>query len=146
MERVLISACLVGVECKYCGGSNILGGDVLSALREKYELIPVCPESDGGLPTPRDPSERIGDKVMSISGRDVTAEYQKGAEIALALAKENACETALLKEQSPSCGSGSIYDGTFSGRLIPGYGVAAELLKANGIEVIGESRVNELTD
>ena len=146
MKSILISACLIGRECKYCGGSNILGGDVLSALREKYELIPVCPESDGGLPTPRDPSERIGDKVMSISGRDVTAEYQKGAEIALALAKGNACETALMKEQSPSCGSGSIYDGTFSGRLIPGYGVAAELLRANGIEVLGESRVNELTD
>ena len=144
MNSILISACLLGRDCKYSGGNNALSGEVLSALREKYKLVPVCPEEDGGLPTPRDPSERIGERVMSIAGRDVTAEYKTGAEIALRLAKENGCQVALMKEQSPSCGSGIIYDGTFSGRLIPGYGVAAELLKANGIEVIGESQVKEL--
>ena len=144
MSALLISACLVGCNCKYNGGNNALDGDILSALRAKYELIPVCPEEDGGLPTPRDPSERVGDRVISSAGRDVTAEYEKGAQIALRLARENGCTAALLKEKSPSCGSGEIYDGTFSHRLINGDGVTAELLKANGIEVCGESKVNEL--
>ncbi len=144
MKSLLISACLIGRDCKYSGGNNALDAETLSALREKYELIPVCPEADGGLPTPRDPSERVGGRVMSITGRDVTAQYKKGAEIALQSAKENGCEEALLKEKSPSCGAGEIYDGTFSMRLIPGDGVTAELLKANGIKVIGESGIKEL--
>lgn len=144
MENLLVSACLMGYECKYCGGSNKLDGAVLEALKEKYRLIPVCPESAGGLPTPRDPSEIRGERVVSIAGRDVTAEYRKGGETALWLSKKYDCEKALLKEQSPSCGSGIIYDGSFSGTLTEGYGVAAEMLKNSGVKVLGESRVKEL--
>ncbi|MBP3623678.1 MAG: DUF523 domain-containing protein [Oscillospiraceae bacterium] len=139
MEKVLISACLLGFECKYCGGSNKLTERQLAALRERFRLIPVCPETAGGLPTPRDPSERLGDRVVSNQGRDVTAQYQKGAETALWLARRYDCKAALLKEKSPSCGSGQIYDGSFTGKLIPGDGVAAEELKKEGLIVFGES-------
>ena len=139
MENVLISACLLGFACKYCGGSNKLTEQQLAALGERFRLIPVCPESAGGLPTPRDPSERLGDKVVSNQGRDVTAQYQKGAETALWLARRYDCKAALLKENSPSCGSGQIYDGSFTGKLIPGDGVAAEELKKEGLIVFGES-------
>ena len=144
MENVLISACLLGFECKYCGGSNKLPERQLAALRERFRLIPVCPETAGGLPTPRDPSERLGDRVVSNQGRDVTEEYQKGAETALTLARCYGCKAALLKEKSPSCGSGMIYDGSFSGKLIPGDGVAAEMLKKEGHIVFGESDVDLL--
>ena len=144
MENVLISACLLGFECKYCGGSNKLPEQQLAALRERFRLIPVCPETAGGLPTPRDPSERLGDKVVSNQGRDVTAQYQKGAETALWLARRYGCKAALLKEKSPSCGSGQIYDGSFSHVLVPGSGVAAELLAQNGITVLGESQADIL--
>ena len=139
MEHVLISACLLGFECKYCGGSNKLPERQLAALGECFRLIPACPETAGGLPTPRDPSERLGDKVVSNQGRDVTAQYQKGAETALWLARRYDCKAALLKENSPSCGSGQIYDGSFTGKLIPGDGVAAEELKKEGLIVFGES-------
>ncbi len=139
MENVLISACLLGFECKYCGGSNKLTEQQLAALGERFRLIPVCPETAGGLPTPRDPSERLGDKVVSNQGRDVTAQYQKGAETALWLARRYDCKAALLKENSPSCGSGQIYDGSFTGTLAPGDGVAAQLLKEEGLIVFGES-------
>ena len=138
MENVLVSSCLLGVEGKYCGGSNKLTEQQLAALRERFRLIPVCPETAGGLPTPRDPSERLGDRVVSNQGRDVTAQYQKGAETALTLARRYGCKAALLKEKSPSCGSGQIYDGSFTGALVTGDGVAAEELKKEGLIVFGE--------
>ena len=141
MENLLVSACLMGFECKYCGGSNYIGDEKMAALKEKYRLIPVCPESAGGLPTPRDPSERIGDKVISSKGADVTANYKKGADVALWLCKKYGCKKALLKAKSPSCGKDMIYDGTFSGTLIAGRGVAAELLAENGIEIISEKEI-----
>jgi len=138
MENLLISACLLGFECKYSGGSNRLPDERIARLKEKYRLIPVCPESAGGLPTPRDPSERLGEGVVSSKGRDVTAQFKKGAETALYLARKYNCKKALLKRNSPSCGGEYIYDGSFSGTLIPGEGVTAELLRAEGIEIIGE--------
>lgn len=139
--KALVSACLVGVECKYSGGSNILPEDKLKKLMDKYELIPVCPEAYGGLTTPRNPSERRGDRVVSCEGADVTEQFERGAQAALQLAKLFGARTAILKENSPSCGSGTIYDGTFTGTLTQGDGVAAELLKAHGIAVIGESEI-----
>ena len=138
MENLLVSACLLGFECKYSGGSNKLSDEEIAKLKNEYRLIPVCPETAGGLPVPRDPSERLGDKVVSSKGRDVTAEFVKGAETALYLAKRYGCKKALLKRNSPSCGGEFIYDGSFSGVLVPGEGVAAEMLKAAGIEVFGE--------
>ena len=145
MENLLISACLLGVECKYSGGSNALPEETIEKLRTRYRLIPVCPETAGGLPTPRDPSERLGERVVSCRGADVTAQFKKGAEAALTLARRYGCTTALMKEHSPSCGSGLIYDGSFSGKLVKGDGCAAELLKAAGVAVVGENVTELLT-
>ncbi len=138
-DRLLVSACLLGLCCKYDGGSNRLPDDKLRFLCESYELIPVCPEAYGGLTTPRAPSERRDEGVFSSEGMDVTEQFKKGAEAALYLAETLGIRKALLKENSPSCGSGTIYDGSFSGKLIHGNGVTAELLKAHGVEVSGES-------
>ena len=138
METLLISACLLGAKCKYSGGSNALPPETLAALKARYHLIPVCPEVAGGLPVPREPGERQGDRVVSRSGRDVTEAYRLGAEAALALARRFGCRKALLKARSPSCGSGQIYDGSFSGRLIDGDGVAAALLRASDLVVLNE--------
>ncbi len=143
-EKLLISACFLGRPCKYDGGHNALPPESLAALRERWELIPVCPETAGGLPIPREPSERLGVRVVSRSGEDVTAAYEKGADTALALACRFACRTALLKERSPSCGTGAIYDGSFSHTVIPGDGAAAEKLRAEGLALYGESAVEEL--
>ena len=145
MENLLISACLLGVECKYSGGSNALPEETIEKLRTRYRLIPVCPETAGGLPTPRAPSERLGERVVSCRGADVTAQFKKGAEAALTLARRYGCTTALMKEHSPSCGSGLIYDGSFLGKLVKGDGCAAELLKAAGVSVVGENMTELLT-
>lgn len=142
-EKLLISACLLGVECKYDGGSNKLSPEKLNELCERYELVPVCPEAYGGLTTPRTPSERRDGGVFSKDGRDVTRQFEKGAAAALRLAKLLGIRKALLKENSPSCGSGTIYDGSFSGKLICGDGVTAELLKKHGIEIFGEGSLDE---
>lgn len=135
-EKILVSACLLGVDCKYSGGNNY-NEKVLEYIKDK-EVIPVCPEILGGLSTPRPPSERIGSKVMNNHNIDVTNEYTKGAEQALLLAKLFNVKKALLKAKSPSCGKGKIYDGTFSGVLIDGNGVTTDLLESNGIIVITE--------
>lgn len=144
METLLISACLIGFCCKYSGGANTLPEAQLAALREKFRLVPVCPETAGGLPVPRDPSERQGDRVVNCRGEDVTAQFEKGAEIALRLAERFGCKKALLKENSPSCGSGRIYDGSFSGVRVPGYGLTAERLKEEGLVLYGESQMDGL--
>ncbi|MBO6040757.1 MAG: DUF523 domain-containing protein [Oscillospiraceae bacterium] len=146
MKTLLVSACLLGFACKYSGGSNALPEETLKALRERYRLIPVCPECAGGLPVPRTSAERQGRWVMTRDGRDVTAQFEKGALVALRLARLFGCEEALLKERSPSCGNGEIYDGSFCGRLVPGYGTAAELLRDAGFAVHGENRVEELLE
>lgn len=140
--RILVSACLLGVACRYDGKSKPHAA--VLALQERHPLIPVCGEVFGGLPTPRTAAERVGAGVYTRDGRDVTAEYVRGAEEVLALAKRMNCHVALLKERSPSCGSGEIYDGTFSGTLTPGYGVTADLLRDHGIAVFGESRLADL--
>lgn len=139
---ILVSACLLGVNCRY-NGKGVLEESV-KALMEDAVLIPVCPEIMGGLATPRDPAERAGDRVMTITGLDVTAAYEKGAEETLKLAQLYGCRYAILKERSPSCGSDRIYDRSHSGRLVPGDGVTAELLKKNGIPVFGESKTEDL--
>ena len=142
MENVLVSACLLGIGCRY-DGKHKANEEVLK-LREKYNLIPVCPEVFGGLPTPRVPSERIGDKVMMKDGTDVTDNYRRGAEEALRLCRIYDVKLAILKERSPSCGNGMIYDGSFTSTLTERDGVTAELLKSEGIKVIGESEINIL--
>ncbi len=141
-EKLLISACLLGENCKYSGGNNYC--PAVEQLRKRFDLIPVCPERDGGLPTPRVPSERRSDRVVNKLGEDVTAQFRRGAELALHTALENGCRRALLKERSPSCGCGTIYDGSFTGTVITGDGVTAELLKQHNISILGESRIDEL--
>lgn len=140
--RLLVSACLLGCPCRYDGASKPC--PAVLALAERHELVPVCPEQLGGLPTPRPPAERRGDRVVTRSG-DVTEQYRRGAEAALALARLYGCQAAVLKERSPSCGRGTIHDGGFSGGLTAGDGVTAELLESAGIPVYGESRAEELT-
>ena len=142
MDKLLVSACLLGAPCRYDGKSKPLAG--IERLRETYELVPVCPEQEGGLPTPRTPSERRGEAVVMQDGTDVTAQYRRGAEAALKLCRREGCAVALLKERSPSCGSGSIYDGSFTHTLIPGDGVTAELLRQNGVRIYGESELDLL--
>lgn len=144
MEALLISACLLGSNCKYSGGNNALPAAALARLKARYRLIPVCPETAGGLPIPRQPSERIGERVISKIGHDVTAEFEKGADVAIALARRYGCRKALLKANSPSCGSGRIYDGTFTGTLIDGDGAAAEKLRALGVAVYSEKELDKL--
>ena len=140
--RILVSACLLGVACRYDGGSKPRP-EILS-LAQKHELIPVCPEQLGGLPTPRTPSERRGDRVVMADGADVTVQYRRGAAEALRLYRALGCEAAILKERSPSCGSGRIYGGSFTGALTDGWGVAAELLRRSGVPVYGESEIGAL--
>lgn len=142
--RLLVSACLLGENCKYNGGNN--KNDRVCALSAYFELIPVCPECFAGLPVPREPSEISGGRVYSKSGRDVTAWFLDGAEKTLYIAEEKNCALALLKERSPSCGCGRIYDGTFTSALVNGNGVTADLLLKNGISVYGESRIKQLLD
>ncbi len=141
-QAILVSACLLGICCRYDGDSKP-NADAIK-LRERFILIPVCPEVDGGLPTPRTPSERVGDRVLMRDGKDVTENYRAGAEAALDLAQRFGCVAALLKARSPSCGSNLIYDGSFSGNLTERDGVAAELLKSKGVDVYTEDEIDNL--
>ena len=142
--RILISACLLGCRCRYDEASKPL--DRAAELAERHTLVPVCPEQLGGLATPRPPAERQGDRVVTREGADVTAQYRRGAEEALRLCRLFDCQAAVLKERSPSCGCGAVYDGTFTGTLTAGDGVTAELLRAAWVPVYGESRLDELPE
>jgi uncharacterized protein YbbK (DUF523 family) len=142
MEKILISACLVGDKVKYDGHSNY--NEKVKLLLEKYELVPFCPEVEGGLTTPRKPSERVKDRVKMEGGKDVTKNFQNGAELALNICLYLGIKIAILKENSPSCGVNKIYDGSFSHKLIDGQGVTAELLKRKGIKVISENEIDTL--
>ena len=140
-KNILVSACLLGESCRYDGKSKPC--ERVMALKDTYNLIPVCPEVMGGLPTPRVPSEICGDRVLMKDGRDVTENYNCGAQKALEIAHQNACTVAILKEKSPSCGSGLIHNGLFDGGLVDGDGITTRLLKNEGIRVLGESEITE---
>lgn len=142
--NILVSACLLGTPCRYDGQSK--PNAAVQALSDRHTLIPVCPEVLGGLPTPRTPSERQGERTVTRDGRDVTAQYTAGARAVLAIARKYGCRYAILKERSPACGNGRIYDGTFTGTLTDGQGVAAAILTENGITVLGESQVGSLPE
>lgn len=142
--NVLVSACLLGENCKYNGGNNY-SKELESMLRAKeIHFVAFCAETAGGLPTPRIPAERVGDRVFNKNGEDVTAQFMTGAQAALAMAKKHNCKAAILKKNSPSCGCGTIYDGTFSGVLVDGNGVTAQLLLENGIIIYNEESFGEL--
>ena len=135
-KPILVSACLLGTPCRYDGSGK--ADARLLKLGAKRQLIPVCPELLGGLPTPRPPAERVGARILDKNGADVTAAYLRGAQETLRLARLLGCKTAILKARSPSCGAGQIYDGTFSGTLVAGQGVTAALLSQNGVTVFTE--------
>lgn len=141
----IVSACLLGIKCRYDSESK--PNDKIIKLAKKEKLVPVCPEQFGGLPTPREPAETRDDgskvldkkaKVITRSGKNVSESFIKGAEEVLKLTKLLNIKEAILKQKSPSCGCGKIYDGTFSDKLIEGDGVTTALLKRNGIKIITE--------
>ena len=144
MKSILVSKCLLGYPCRY-DGKSVPCVDII-ALKDKYNLIPVCPEELGGLPTPRIPAEVVGDRVIRRNGQDITAEYTMGAKIALTYALENGCKIAILKSKSPSCGKGTIYDGSFTGTLTHGDGITVRLLESRGIQVINEKEAEKLNE
>ncbi|WP_304161286.1 DUF523 domain-containing protein [Phascolarctobacterium succinatutens] len=139
--KILVSACLLGKNCKYNGGNNLNQG-VLDFV-EGHEVIGVCPEQLGGLSTPRLPAEIVDGVVTNKEGVSVDAEFRKGAQAALAAALENKVDLAILQSRSPSCGVKEIYDGSFSGKKIKGQGVFAKLLSAHGIKVLDAEDVSE---
>ncbi len=142
MEKILVSACLLGTPCRYDGKSK--PNEAVIALKNKYQLIPACAEVLGGLPTPRIGAEILGDKVIRADGIEVTKEYHMGAEEVLKIAKENNCKIAILKSKSPSCGKGKVYDGSFTRTLTDKNGILAELLIREGIAVFDETEIDNL--
>lgn len=140
--KVLVSACLLGVACRYAGDGKLC--PEVAALSREHELVPVCPEQLGGLPTPRPPVELRAGVAVDWQGTERSAEFIKGAQETLRIARILGCSAAVLKSRSPSCGCGEIYDGSFSGRLIPGNGISAQLLIDNGIRVLTEEQIKEL--
>lgn len=142
-----VSACLLGVNCTYRGDANTQ--EKLKALFEKGEAVAICPEVLSGLMTPRAPSEIISENPLRIQtnrGIDVTKAYLHGAQKALAYLQRHNITTVVLKANSPSCGIGHIYDGTFSHTLIPGDGITARILKANGISLLSEKDLIEMEE
>lgn len=135
-ETILVSACLAGQCCRYDGKSNL--NIQIEEMVKSGTAVAVCPEALGGLPCPRVPCEIVQDRVKACDGKDLTQTFLLGAERALDIAKQMNCKVAVLKAKSPSCGSGLIYDGSFTGKLISGDGITAALLKKNGIRIFTE--------
>ncbi|MEF0939487.1 DUF523 domain-containing protein [Rhizobium sp. BR 362] len=155
--KILVSACLMGHAVRYDGRSKSLVHPAIERWREEGRLVTICPEMSAGMAVPRPPAEiangATGEdvlagsaRVMEITGGDVTQGFLQAAENALALARETGCRYALLIDGSPSCGSGFIYDGTFSGGRHAGHGVAAALLKRAGIEVYSDREIDTLVE
>ncbi|MDP4272277.1 MAG: DUF523 domain-containing protein [Bacteroidota bacterium] len=132
----LCSACLLGLACRYNGES--IPHEKVLRLAEKEVLIPVCPEQMGGLPTPRPAVELKNGRAVTTDGEDVTANFEAGARQVLEIARLYGIDTVVLKQRSPSCGCGQVYDGTFSGSIVPGNGITAKLLLENDIKVLNE--------
>ena len=132
--KIMVSGCLLGENCKYNGGNNF--SEKVAEYIKGHEVISVCPECLGGLPTPRVPAEIVNGVVTNKEGVIVDEEFRKGAEIALELAKKEKIDLAILQSRSPSCGTKQIYDGTFSGKRIDGQGIFAKLLGENGFQMI----------
>ncbi len=132
--KIIVSACLLGQKCKYNGGDNYCQ-KVLDHVKG-HEVIPVCPEVSGGLPTPRTPCEIVDGVVLNKNGENKDKEFRAGAELCLKKAIDENADLAILQSRSPSCGVNQIYDGTFSGTLIDGSGIFATMLSENGIKVL----------
>ena len=142
MKKILVSACLLGEKCRYDGKSKPC--DSVIKLSEKFDLVPICPEVFGGLPTPRIPAEIVDGAVLRKDGVDVTNNYKIGAQKALDIAIQNNIKIAVLKEKSPSCGKDIIHNGKFDGELSPGNGITVNLFLKHGINIYKESEVDKL--
>ena len=142
MEKILVSACLLGKKTRYDGKDNYIPS--MEELAKHFEIIPICPEVEGGLPTPRLPSEILDGKVINVEGEDNTAYFLLGAKEALQKAKEYGIRYAILKAKSPSCGASEIYDGTFTHTLKKGDGITAALLKEAGVTLYNETNFRRL--
>lgn len=138
-EKILVSACLLWEKVRYDGKDNYVEG--LERLKADYDLIPLCPEVLGGLSVPRDPAEIIRGRILTNKGKDVTAQFLLGAQDVLDFCLKNNIHKAIMKDRSPSCGKGRIYDGSFSNRLVEGNGVTVELLQRNHIKVYSEEEI-----
>lgn len=143
MEKLLISACLLGTNCKYDGTNNYID---TTKLKDYFIFYPICPEVDGGLSTPRIPSERKENKVINANNEDVSENYELGKNKAIELAKKEHIRYALLKRKSPSCGNDEIYDGTFTHTLIKRQGVATEALTQINVQVFNENEIDKLVE
>ena len=139
---ILVSACLLGENCKYNGGNNLR--PELAGLLSGHTVIPVCPEVLGGLPVPRIPAEIVDGTVMNRAGQPVNAEFRAGAEKTMEIARQSRPDLIILQSRSPSCGAGSIYDGSFTGKLIPGNGVFAQMAMDEGYAVIDADRAEDV--
>ncbi len=144
MHKILVSSCLLGQPVRYDGQSKGLTSNMLTQWLQEKRVVAFCPEVAGGLPTPRPPAEINLEKVIAVTGEDVTDEFQLGAEKALALCKSQQIKFALLKESSPSCGRNTIYDGSHRGVKVAGMGLTAEKLVKAGIQVFSEEQLPEL--
>lgn len=155
MDKILISACLMGLPVRYDGKGKPLGHAVIARWRDEGRLVVFCPEQAAGLPTPRPPAEiekgGTGEdvlegraRVLESTGRDASAEFIAGGCKAVELASQQGCRFALLIDGSPSCGSGFVYDGSFSGQRHPGFGVTAALLRRAGIAVFSPDQIDIL--
>lgn len=141
---ILVSSCLLGVRCRYDGGCEI--SKIAIELLKRHMVLPVCPEQLGGMETPRVPCEINGSKVNNLTGEDRTETFNRGVSEALSLACSTGVSAAFLKEKSPSCGVSLIYDGLFSGKLIPGQGLLTRALLADGVPVFSSDRDSDLRD
>lgn len=152
MEFILVSACLLGEKVRYNGGDKRCNDPILQGWLKEGRVMAICPEVSGGLPTPRPPAEivkgaggasvlRNTARVVCENGQDVTVQFRRGAEQALALARSRNIRIAVLKEGSPSCGTGYSYDGSFTGKRVPFPGVCAALLQEAGIQVFNEAQL-----
>ena len=144
MKTIIVSACLLGIPCRYDGKSKPISDELFNKICEDAVVIPFCPEVAGGLPTPREPCEIISGRAVNRNGDDCSAEFNKGAELLSELVKSKGADLCILKSNSPSCGKHKIYDGSFSGTLIDGSGIAAKLLKNNGFVVFDETELDEV--
>ena len=142
MQTIIVSACLLGENVKYNGGNNY--DPRIEKLKEVYDIIPVCPETFGGLKRPREPSEIRNIKVVSRSGKDVTKFFEEGARQVLNIIEFKNVKKALLMDRSPSCGVNQIYNGTFSKKLIPGQGYTAKRLLEKGVKLYTLDNIDEL--
>jgi uncharacterized protein YbbK (DUF523 family) len=146
MEKILVSACLLGEKVRYNGAAATSGDPWLARWLDQGRIVSFCPEVAGGLGTPRPRAERRGQLMISETGGDVTGAFARGASLARETARQHGIRVAVLKDGSPSCGSSQVHDGTFTGRRVEGAGITTEVLRADGVRVFSERQIDEAAE